>query len=185
MKCSLCDKIAIGRGLCRAHYQQAWKDKTLEVYETKSEAKTIKGRLLEKCQQMPSGCWEWQAERLKRQCAYGMFWLNGKRQRAHRVSYEVHKGPIPEGIDVLHKCDNPPCINPDHLFLGTRAENCQDAASKDRFPLNEKHHNTKLSVDEVHAIRSSTLTRLELATQYGVNASTITRIKLGQRRAKA
>jgi len=78
MKCMYCEKEIVARGLCRAHYQQAIRDKNLGIYDTKSEAKSVKERLLEKCKVMPSGCWEWQAQRKKDKFAYGMFWLDGK-----------------------------------------------------------------------------------------------------------
>ena len=184
-RCLYCDRPVVARRLCRRHYQQTWKDGALGFFATKSEDKPVKERLLEKCTKMPSGCWEWQAERKKDRFAYGMFWLNNKRVRAHRVSYEVHKGPIPEGISVLHKCDNPPCINPDHLFLGTNGENCQDAGNKNRFPLNDKHHNTKLSIKEVEEIRSNSFTQKVLSDRYGVTQGTISRVRSGKRRSKA
>lgn len=188
MKCHHCEKDAIGRGLCRRHYMQASRGNTLDKYQTENGGPhTIKKRLLSKYRVTETGCWEWTGFRKKDRFDYGLIWIGDRQRRAHRVSYEVHKGPIPEGLDILHSCDNPPCINPDHLSVGTRGENCQDAASRDRFPLNEKHHATKLSREQVREIRAfkADWTNGEIAKKYGVNPATISRIRLGQRRAKA
>lgn len=78
-----------------------------------------------------SGCWEWIGS--KRHFGYGQVYFKGRPGRkAHRVAWERTYGPIPEGMGVLHKCDNPPCINPDHLFLGTPEDNVQDMFKKGR-----------------------------------------------------
>ena len=75
-------------------------------------------------------CWLWKGATHER--GYGEFWFNNKRCRAPRVSYELNKGPIPEGMIVRHSCDNPPCVNPAHLSLGTDKDNMQDALSRGR-----------------------------------------------------
>ena len=75
------------------------------------------------------GCWFWKDAKGK----YGSFSLKGKRSTAHRFSYAFYKGAIPEGLFVCHHCDNPKCVNPDHLFLGTQKDNLQDASKKKRL----------------------------------------------------
>ncbi len=100
-----------------------------------------------------TGCWLWMG------CCtndgYGRFSLNKKAVFAHRASYFIHKGKIINGKNVLHKCDNPYCVNPDHLFLGTRSENMQDMILKGRQYLNLKGKcpAAKLSDDNVREIR--------------------------------
>ena len=79
-------------------------------------------------------CWEWTGSRIG-QSGYGRFCEhghNGKQGYAHRAAYEMFRGPIPKGMHVCHACDNPPCCNPDHLWLGTAAENVKDAQNKGR-----------------------------------------------------
>lgn len=130
----------------------------------------------------PLGCWTWRGERYQR--GYGQFWSNGKLRRAHRVAYELLVGPIPEGLWVLHHCDNPPCIRPDHLWLGTRQDNMTDMAMKRRGSggVPWPRHPAKLDPDRVRAIRSATgETQRELAARYGVSRSTIQLVRSGKR----
>src|SRR4249920_397573 len=77
----------------------------------------------------PDGCWPWIGAKSNE---YGSMYVEGRRQRAPRISWEIHNGEIPIGLHVLHKCDNPPCVRPDHLRLGTHAENMHDMVVRGR-----------------------------------------------------
>lgn len=99
----------------------------------------IKEKLLSRIKiNLDNECWEWQKGKMRK---YGAIRLNGKSQLAHRVSYNVFVGEIPNKMLICHHCDNPPCINPKHLFLGTYKDNYQDCKNKNR--LNYKGNFTK------------------------------------------
>lgn len=83
-------------------------------------------------------CWIWNGPRVP--SGYGRIRWNGRDSYAHRCSYELHKGPVPPGMHVCHTCDNPPCVNPKHLFHGTRQDNMQDSVRKGRMRNQKKTH---------------------------------------------
>jgi len=127
-----------------------------------------------------SGCWLWEAYVSPN--GYGTFSVEGKTQGAHRVSYFLHKGEIPTGAYVLHKCDNTICVNPEHLFLGTQLDNMKDMAKKGRRHSpnhkGELHPNTKLSTEDVICILKDGVTPMpSLALLFGVSYDTIYKIK--------
>jgi hypothetical protein len=97
-------------------------------------------------------CWEWIGG--KDRWGYGRFGINGRPTLAHRFMYELEIGVIPEGMLVLHECDNPACVNPDHLKLGTYKDNSDDKVKKDRQPKGEKNGKSKLTEYDVEEIRN-------------------------------
>lgn len=177
-----CGLPVTGRGLCRKHYEEAIRHGTLAQYATRARAPI--GRLLALISKEPSGCWEWRGQ--KRKDGYGLFWLHGRQVRAHRASYDLHCGPL-SATDVLcHTCDNRACVNPNHMFVGSRADNIRDCVSKDRNQFGERHWSAKLSVDAVRTIRSDQEHSCsELGKRFNVDPSVISRIKTGRAWAQA
>jgi hypothetical protein len=114
----------------------------------------VSERLFSKVKKTPHGCWEWQAGR-NRPGGYGHFKIDGKKKLVHRLMWEEYNGIIPNGMRVLHKCDNPPCCNPKHLFLGTQTDNIHDMEDKGRarHPRGEHAGNAKLTAVDVLEIR--------------------------------
>jgi len=126
-----------------------------------------------------SSCWNWLLSKDRK--GYGRITVDGWPYGAHRVSYKLHCGPIPVGAHVLHHCDNPSCINPAHLFLGTNAENMADRNVKGRQQRGSSHGKAKLGEADALAIRNSTGETLRgLAARYGVCLTTIKNIRSGK-----
>ena len=121
------------------------------------------------------GCWIYPGP--KHHFGYALHCDKGVQKVAHRVAFEISNGPIPPGLLVCHHCDNPPCCNPAHLFLGTAADNTRDAMSKGRLQLGEASPNAKLTSDAVRRIRKDPRWHKVIAAEYGVDKSLISRIK--------
>lgn len=124
------------------------------------------------------GCWGWSG--YKDKDGYGKIGKNNISRPAHRVSYELHVGEIPSSMLVLHRCDNPECTNPVHLFLGTQADNMADKVKKGRSADNrgERSPVAKLTNEQVVEIFSSNLSQRKLAALYMVSQRTISCIKI-------
>lgn len=151
-------------------------------------------RFMEKVIPEPmSGCWLWVAGANAR--GYGSVNCGGASHLAHRLSWRMHRGEIPDGLSVCHRCDNPSCVNPDHLFLGTHAENMADRNRKGRVAsgprsgawkstwkrcAGERHPKAKLTEDAVREIRASTDPERALAARYGVSKATISNVRLNK-----
>jgi hypothetical protein len=148
----------------------------------------------------PGGCWEWQGRR--RQDGYGRVYdpRRKRQQGAHRISFELAYGPIPGGLLVMHRCDHPPCVNPDHLEIGTIGRNTRDASARGRLafggrnglvmlphraPHGERNRNAKLTsaqVSEMRRLRAENgMTYEKLAAIYCVGISTVGKIIKGRR----
>lgn len=135
-------------------------------------------------QRGPDECWEWQAFRLPG--GYGKIAADRVRGEpkvsltAHRVAWEFTNGrPVPDGMRVCHRCDNPPCCNPAHLFLGTAKENTRDMLSKARHCHGERYPHHKLTEDDVREIRklkAAGVTYDELERRFGVTRAPLHRI---------
>ncbi|WP_352988121.1 HNH endonuclease signature motif containing protein [Mesorhizobium sp. M1233] len=111
---------------------------------------------------------------------YGQIRIGGQVHRAHRLSYELHRGPIPDGLGVLHRCDCRPCANPDHLYAGTEAQNVDDAVRRNRIRVGEASHAAKLTNEAVLAIRASDAPHTVLAKQYGCSRVAIRNARIGR-----
>ena len=137
-----------------------------------------------------TGCWEWRGSLKSRE--YGRVHVRGHCTTAHRLAWEIWNSQTPAAdLLIRHKCDNPPCANPDHLLIGTSKDNAQDCIARERnkkgFCKGHKHSTgkprvRKLSHAAVKAIRRSTLPLADLSEKYGVSGSIISRIRRGHRK---
>lgn len=130
--------------------------------------------------QKSSGCWLWIG--MKTKAGYGQIdarKTHGIVVYAHRLSWFIHNGPIPRKKEVLHKCDNPTCVNPKHLSIGTHAENMADMARKGRSASKDLNGRRKLDSATARIIRESLLTDAALSKTFGVSRTTIWRVRTG------
>lgn len=128
-------------------------------------------------------CWIWQGQMSNRR-GYGRMRICGKNKGAHRISYEIHHGPIKPGLMICHSCDNPKCVNPHHLFQGTSRDNKLDCTSKMRHAYGDKSPNAVLTEDAVREIKAAykagTLNQREAARKHGVSWGLIGHIVHGR-----
>jgi hypothetical protein len=172
-RCSVsgCEGIHDTQGLCARHYM-AWRRNgdPVEVRQHQIHGKTLEERFWLRVRKS-EGCWEWTGARSPQ--GYGVLRVSESARLAHRISWELGHGKIPPGLNALHRCDNPGCVRPDHLFIGTHADNTADMVTK-------KRQTTKLSEEEVRAIRKSTASNVALAAIYDVSRVLIVSIRNGK-----
>ena len=179
------DCVRCGRTFARPriHGPKWWAARrycTVECYRAR-ESEPLADRFWRYVQK-GDGCWEWSAAR--NGLGYGAFGLNrDDMMPAHRFSWELHFGPIPSGLFVCHHCDNPPCVRPDHLFLGTPLANVRDMVRKGRARTGdhkgERNANARLTDDQVREIRvrrSAGERAKDLAAEFGVTPPLISYI---------
>jgi hypothetical protein len=128
-----------------------------------------------------SGCWLWSGGQYA--SGYGCLNVKGFSKVASRAFYELHKGPIPAGLEICHKCDTPCCVNPDHLWAGTKLQNQQDSKAKGRRPVifGEDNPCVKLTERQVCEIYVDTRPFREIAKLYGIDQSTAYLIQKGKK----
>ena len=144
----------------------------------KNERLPIADRLRLKTKILPSGCHEWTGGRSK--AGYGVISYLGKHDYVHRIVLRLTMGDLPKGLHVCHKCDNPSCVNPEQLFLGTNAENQWDKFRKNRHARGTMFsRNSRLTEDAVAYIRSSDETGRALAKKFGVSEGTLSAARNG------
>jgi hypothetical protein len=186
-RCSVadCNGSFVAKGFCERHYRR-WKrygnPNVLRMVQY--HGKTAAERLAIYTRQT-EGCWEWIAARHP-VTGYGMLGVGNRPRGAHRVAWEVNHGPIPPGLFVLHRCDNRGCVRPDHLFLGTPADNTADMMAKSRNGVNPaplkgtRHSKAKLTDAKVRIIRASDATHTALGFRYGVTKQVISAVRKGK-----
>ncbi len=197
-KAPKCNGIIKAAGLCSKHYQR------LKKYGDLNFTSNHRGASQEEkfwpYVNKTSKCWEWTAPPVG---GYGRIFISGKAKKAHRVSYELHFGEIPDGLLVLHKCDNPICVRPGHLFLGTHLDNCLDKHKKgreniesrsgdnhwmknkpDRIAKGSAYHRSSLTDEQVKSLYceyfEGGITQRDLAKKYGISHKNISHILLGK-----
>ena len=159
---------------------------------------TLAERLWSRISEMPSGCWEWQGYR--RPEGYGQIGLGGRSAgitSTHRAAWLITHGGIPEGRVVRHRCDNPPCCNPDHLELGTHQDNANDAVERGRTAAGFRLPQTRLSDNQVRDIRTGYIKNYGppkrggrssnarvLAAKYGITESYVMNVVHGHERKR-
>ena len=191
MTCKIdgCRNPVLAKAMCGMHYQRVRNGSPMNAPARYFRTGPLEDRFWSFVEKgNPDDCWIWKGYGGK----YGCITFGGVVNRAHRVSYEIANGPIPEGPGfhgncVCHRCDNKWCVNPAHLFLGTQAENLADMRAKKRgfipHPKGEAHHMAKLTDHSVRAIRAALAegqTGRSIATRFGVSDVVVSRINCGK-----
>lgn len=185
--CSIveCPKPSKKRGWCEMHYNR-WRrhgDPHVTLHPTEATVAAVLAHHMRGPAPDQDTCWLW--PHTIADTGYGTFVHKGTRYGAHRVSYEVHNGPIPDGMCVRHTCDVRACINPAHLIVGTQAQNIGDMVARDRHCPGIRNGQAKLTEEQVTEIRDryarGGITQYQLAEEYSIGQGSVSRIVRGVR----
>lgn len=180
-----CTEKHSAKGFCNLHYQRKLQGIPMEG----RPRPTLRERILNKRKILQTGCWVWTGAKSGGNKAgkfkYGYIRVSGKTLRVHRVLYEIERKVFLDGLQLLHSCDNPLCINPDHLSISSQLENMHDMIKKgrDKHPVGEKNH-SKLSKTDVLKIKSRSKSgdsNPKIAKDFGVCTTTIRNIVIGEK----
>lgn len=186
MKCAFdeCERDAVCKGYCDKHYRRVLRRGDVNDYGSR---KVAEGDAIERFHQKyeinESGCWMWMGGTRpnSKGVPYPRHWTDDfKSIGAHRFSFELVHGAIPQGMYVCHKCDTPLCVNPDHLFLGSHQDNMRDMVAKQRSFVGrgeDKKGRAKLTNQQADQIRKMSMSHSKIGAMFGVSATTIGRIK--------
>lgn len=176
------------RGYCSKHYKRWRSTGSADLVKVAPRGLSANERLdWHGWTETPTGCWEFNGTRDKD--GYGSFASENRIPvRAHRIAYARTHGPIPDGQVVRHRCDNPPCVNPDHLEAGTYRQNSMDAVERNRSANGERHGMHKITDKEVEQMRSeydsTGISQRALARKYGCSQSQVSNIVSGRQRSR-
>ena len=162
-----CPKPSSSRGWCTTHYTRWRRHGTIMAGRP-----SIEQRLWRRVRKGPN-CWNWEGSTTH---GYGYIYWKGRLKPAHRVAYQLTYGDIPAEMFICHHCDNRRCVRPDHLFIGTRQDNMDDAVTKHRFVTGERHNFAKLKAVQVQQIRElckGGMGLKEIALQFGIVKSNV------------
>jgi hypothetical protein len=186
MKCAFdeCERDAVCKGYCDKHYRRVLRRGDVNDYGSR---KVAEGDAIERFHQKyeinESGCWMWTGGTRpnSKGVPYPRHWTDDSESiGAHRFSFELVHGAIPQSMYVCHKCDTPLCVNPDHLFLGSHQDNMRDMVAKQRSFVGrgeDKKGRAKLTNQQADQIRKMNMSHSKIAFMFGVSATTIGRIK--------
>lgn len=180
-----CDRPVKSRGYCANHYNYKRLSGELALKPVQTLRDFFWGRV-----EITDSCWLWSGG--VSGFGYGHVSFRGLQTSAHRLSYRMHCGAVPSGMVVCHKCDNPRCVNPSHLFVGTQKDNIRDMVEKGRMwtqvrpedSLGTKNPAAKITEADVLAIRNTYATgrvrQKDIAAQYGLDQTVVSCIVLGK-----
>lgn len=177
-----CNRQSVALGLCSMHYRRnrMYGSPVATKWHSGSHSHmSIEDRFMQRVRKTDS-CWLWLGSKDRDGYPLFMAEINGERfRKGHRVSYAMFRGKVGNGILVCHTCDNPSCVNPDHLFLGTSDDNMKDKAAKgrSRVPQGEKSPHAKLTQEQAQAILIDARPYIAIANEYGISATTVGSIK--------
>jgi len=175
-----CADSAKLKGMCILHYKRVWRTGSPFVATPKLKRPTFIRFWFYVDKSTADQCWVWKG--YKNKDGYGKLRDKKTNRGAHRVSWEMKNGEIPKGMFVLHKCNNPSCVNPGHLYLGNQLQNMKDRVTAGHYSTGEKHHNCKLSSGCVCLIKMASGTHRKIAKDFGISHSTVGYIKRNQSR---